>query len=219
MNLAHALEFQAMKHGNQTAVIFKDVSYDYCYMNDLANQFAATLHGLGVKKGDRVSLWLPNGLDFIGAFYGTLKLGAMVVVPMNIMFKASEVSHILSNAEVKVLITQTSMYPVIKEGMARFPQLEKVIFIDDQGSRTPFESEKYQFFSFIKKKPLSLFAAINVSPDDGAAILYTSGTTGSPLWNFASPADRKCLWKLGSSLKNVSQPLRFKFMAKPSLHR
>lgn len=179
MNLAYSIEFQAMKRGKQTAVIFHDVEYDYQYMNNLANQFALTLRELGVEQGDRVSIWLPNGLSFIGAFFGILKLGA-IAVPMNILYKEAEISHILRNAEVKVLITHTSCFPIIQSVIDHLPHMEKVIFTDHPIEGAVTENEKYKFFSSIKRDPDSPFLAIDLSPDHGAAILYTSGTTGLP---------------------------------------
>ncbi|BCJ85959.1 class I adenylate-forming enzyme family protein [Effusibacillus dendaii] len=178
MNLAFSVEFQAVKRGKQTAVIFDDVNYDYDYMNNLSNQFALTLRDLGVGKGDRVSIWLPNGLSFIGAFFGILKLGALAV-PMNVLLKEAEISHVLADAEVKVLITHSTHFPILNHVIENLPNLETVIFTDDH-KESVIESEKFKFFSFIKRESDSPFLAIDLSPDDAATILYTSGTTGLP---------------------------------------
>jgi long-chain acyl-CoA synthetase len=179
MNLANSIEFQAAKRGNQTAVIFQNNKYSYNYMNNMSNEFALTLKELGVKKGERVSLWLPNCLEFIGAFYGILKLGAMVV-PMNILYKEAEISHILKNAGVKVLITQTSTLSILDTVINELPDLEKVILIDTPEHNVAIHHQKYEFFSSVKKTSHDQFMAIDLSPDHGAAILYTSGTTGLP---------------------------------------
>ncbi len=65
----------------RTALIFSGQQLTYRRLNERANQFAHVLHGLGIRPGDRVMVLLPNVPDLIVAYYGTLKVGAVVVLP------------------------------------------------------------------------------------------------------------------------------------------
>jgi long-chain acyl-CoA synthetase len=65
----------------RTATVFQGSKLSYAQLNQRANQFAHTLHGLGIRPGDRVMLFLPNTPDLVIAFYGTLRAGGVVVLP------------------------------------------------------------------------------------------------------------------------------------------
>jgi long-chain acyl-CoA synthetase len=119
-------------------------------------------------------MWLPNCFEFITSFYGILKVGA-VVVPMNILFKAREIEYLLSNSEAKVLITVASCLETVRQVRNKLFKLEKVIALglEDQ------EKDALSFGKFIGKFSDQFFG-VDLSLDDTATILYTSGTTGNP---------------------------------------
>lgn len=175
MNLASTLlEYQAFRRPNKTAVVFEEKGYSYSFLNAEANRVANALRSLGVHPGDRVSMWLPNCFEFITSFYGILKVGA-VVVPMNILFKAREIEYLLSNSEAKVLITVASCLETVRQVRNKLFKLEKVIALglEDQ------EKDALSFGKFIGKFSDQFFG-VDLSLDDTATILYTSGTTGNP---------------------------------------
>ena len=76
------LEEAALKHPGAAAIIFLDATLTYAQLNDLTDRFAAALQQLGVAKGDRVAIYLANCPQFVMAYYGALKAGA-VVAPFN----------------------------------------------------------------------------------------------------------------------------------------
>ena len=80
-----------------------DVRMDYKQLNALANKCAGVLRSLGVGKGDRVALLMPNSVEFCCLFYGAAKIGA-VTVPLNTRLAAPELEFILSDSGSKVLI-------------------------------------------------------------------------------------------------------------------
>jgi len=175
VNLASTLlEYQAFRRPNKTAVVFEEKGYSYSFLNAEANRVANALRSLGVHPGDRVSMWLPNCFEFITSFYGILKVGA-VVVPMNILFKAREIEYLLSNSEAKVLITVASCLETVRQVRNKLFKLEKVIALglEDQ------EKDALSFGKFIGKFSDQFFG-VDLSLDDTATILYTSGTTGNP---------------------------------------
>ncbi|MFQ5874329.1 MAG: AMP-binding protein, partial [Dehalococcoidia bacterium] len=87
-----ALEEAARKYPDNTATIFLGAKLTYRELDELASRFAAALSDLGVKKGDRVSVHLPNCPQFVIAYYGTLKAGG-VVVPTNPLYVEREIEH------------------------------------------------------------------------------------------------------------------------------
>ena len=80
-----------------------NVRMDYTQTNVLANKCASVLTSLGVGKGDRVALLMPNSVEFCCLFYGAAKIGA-VAVPLNTRLTAPELEYILSDSATKVLI-------------------------------------------------------------------------------------------------------------------
>lgn len=175
MNLAWtSLEYQALRRPDKTAVVFGERAYSYSFLNAEANRVANALEALGVQKGDRVSIWLPNCLEFITSFYGILKVGA-IAVPMNILFKAREIEYLLSNSEAKVLITTAPCLEILHQVRDKLPALESVLAIG-------LEAQQRDAFSFdqFTQKFIPHFWGLDLSLDDTATILYTSGTTGNP---------------------------------------
>lgn len=137
------------------------------------NALAVGLASLGVKKGDRVALYLPNGGPFVLSFFAVLKLGALVV-PFNIQLRQYEIEQILLHAQPKVIIGQAGeleaeVIPVLR----RLPEAPKVIRVGTVSSPGLGETE---FAILLARKPLAHTPGL--AGDDPAAIYYTSGTTG-----------------------------------------
>jgi long-chain acyl-CoA synthetase len=174
MNLANILELQAVNRPEKTAVLFAEAGYTYAHLNEEANRMANFLKTVGVEKGDRVAMWLPNCPEFITTFFGILKLGG-IVVPLNILFKAREVEYLLSNSEAKTLVTIASCLEILQEVRQSLPYLETVIALG-------LESDRDLILSFKNHIPQasSHGFSLDVGPDHTATILYTSGTTGFP---------------------------------------
>ncbi|MDY7080162.1 MAG: AMP-binding protein [Chloroflexota bacterium] len=115
----------AEKYPHNTATIFgnvveplgnalMDAKMDYRDLLDLTYRFAAGLQKLGVKKGDRVAIHLPNCPQFVIAYYATLMIGG-IVVSCNPEYVAREMKHQLNDAGVETIITLSLMYPITKQ--------------------------------------------------------------------------------------------------------
>lgn len=175
MNIAHALERHAYINGNKTAVIFKEKEYTYQQVNQKVDQYAHVLLSLGVKKGDRVAVWLPNGMEFIYSFYGVLKIGALAV-PINYLFKEAESQYILNHSEAKVLFTTKEKMPLLNGNASKAGVLDNILITDsDHRVEKPFTA-----LTSLLESTAGNLPALDLSPDHGACILYTSGTTGNP---------------------------------------
>ncbi len=174
MNIANVIELQAFKIPDKEAVMFGEKAYSYEFMNAQANKVANGLVSLGIEKGDRVAMWLPNCIEFLTSFYGILKTGA-VALPMNILYKERELQFLLSNSQSKAVIILEEGLEVINAIKDSLPDLEQIIVIGAGGG----DGKTVSFQKMVESNPDAFFS-LNLSPDDTATILYTSGTTGNP---------------------------------------
>jgi long-chain acyl-CoA synthetase len=116
---------------DSVALYFEGETITYKELNLRANRVANSLRGLGVEKGDRVAIMLPNIPEFVYALLGTLKLGA-VAVPFNTLYKGGEILHILKDSGAKCLIALTNFAPMINEIRPELPDLEQVILTGER---------------------------------------------------------------------------------------
>jgi crotonobetaine/carnitine-CoA ligase len=148
----------------------KQVTYKACLqtVNKVANGYLS----LGVKKGDKVSILLPNCLEFPYTWLAANMIGA-VIVPVNCRLVADEIKYILNHSEAKLLVTSDDYIWVAEKIKKEIPMLKKVINIDNTSVHGSIH-----FCDLLKKT--DELRAIDILKEDLAAILYTSGTTGKP---------------------------------------
>ena len=178
----------AEKSREDIFIKFMELSLTYQETANLIAKFAVSLADLGVKKGDKVAIHLPNCPQFIITYFATLKLGA-IVVPCNPMYVAREMKYQLNNSGAESIITLTPFYTMIK-GLQKETQIKNIIVtnIEDyfpgelkekkEGDRVTPEKEDHRFLELLKKGNPVAIPASNVTPDDAAVYLYTGGTTG-----------------------------------------
>jgi long-chain acyl-CoA synthetase len=186
----------ARKHPEQTAVIYKGARITYQSLDQQVNRFAAALQKLGVKKGDRVAINLPNCPQFPIAYYAILRVGG-IVVPCNPLYQAHEMTHQLNDSGAEIIIAFSPSYPLIKkirpetklrhvivaEVKTYFPPVLRALFTllmeKKKGHKVSIEGDAntHWFTDLIKTSPRSLQpVALNV--EDTAVLMYTGGTTG-----------------------------------------
>ena len=181
MNLAYeCLERNAQRIPHRPALI-DGVSGDilsYAELNAQASAVANGLRSLGVKKGDRVALYLSNIPEFVVAFFAIAKIGG-IAVSLNIMLKKMEIEYVLNHSGTKVLIgmaeqTRENVLPI----RANISSLEKIIFV--RGSAGDGDNADVLVFDHLLSRNEPEFPALDVDANDGLSLLYTSGTTGRP---------------------------------------
>jgi long-chain acyl-CoA synthetase len=167
------LEDSAKKYPNDVAFICEKKSLTYRELNEQTYRLARGLNRLGVKKGDRVVLLLHNSLEFIVGYYGILKAGA-IVVPINPLYKVSELTHNFCDSGAKCVITDKECYSVIQriDDEAR-PNI--VTLIDGDG-----QSETVSLAKILVEYPPEPLKLDFYPKHDVAVITYTGGTTGLP---------------------------------------
>ncbi|PZQ50714.1 MAG: AMP-dependent synthetase [Rhodovulum sulfidophilum] len=158
------LVFKAgQRFGDRTAVTLPGKrSFTFGEIDDLAGRFAGGLAARGVAPGDRVVLHLPNGWEWLAAYHGIARLGA-VVVPANFLLSPEEVTYIAANSEASAVII-----PAEKRGAIR---TEAPVFtLGEAEGATPFAALLAGDYR----------APVERAPEDLFTIGYTSGTTGTP---------------------------------------
>jgi len=108
------LEETAKKYPETPCTIFKGAKITYREMNDLTDRFAAGLSSLGIKKGDRVGIFMPNTPQFVIAFFAVIKLGA-IAVATNPLYSGREIEHQVNDAGIQVMIVMSNFYRLVKE--------------------------------------------------------------------------------------------------------
>jgi long-chain acyl-CoA synthetase len=196
----------AAKHPNQTATIFGaavgsrvlDAKLTYSQLNALVDRFAAALQQMGLKKGDRVSIMLPNCPQFIIAAYATWRIGGIVVC-CNPLYVGREIEHLVADSETETFVVMSSLYERVKSvrgstGLKRvivtnikeyFPGLLKLLFTvakeKKEGHRVDISGDADTFWlqDVIAGAPAKP-QPVDIDPDEVATLIYTGGTTGGP---------------------------------------
>ena len=162
----------AAAFGDRPAVIFEDVPYSFEALDRRANRFANALVAAGIEPGDRVTLCAPNSFDWMAAYYGAAKAGA-VLNPVTAMLTAGEIGYIAGNCGAKLLLAGPGKGEALFEALAG-TAVERVVFAADEA---PAGAETYE--AFVANMP-EAFEARPRGLDELGAIGYTSGTTGHP---------------------------------------
>ena len=185
------------KYSDEIAYEYNGTSFTYNEINDLSNKFANALIKLGVKKGDRVALLLPNIPQFPIALYGILKAGA-ISVGTNFLYTSAEIESQLRDAKPKIVIACTDLVkkPIKRDLYQGFNEtrsnldVEKVIttsvteFLPGIKKRLAFVKVKKRNFDNTMDFMEVLNSGENTRPKDVtstgdiAALQYTGGTTG-----------------------------------------
>lgn len=175
-SLPQILDQAVEKHGDQTAVHFYETEISYRQLQDWTRLTAGALKRIGVKKGDRIGLMLTNCPQYVTAFYGILRCGA-IVVQVNPMYMEREIEFVLQDSGANVLIVLSDFYPRVKK-TASFSQLKKVIVVKaDQSISLDMSENSVLWDEFLDSTAMA--ADEPIDPErDVAVFQYTGGTTG-----------------------------------------
>jgi long-chain acyl-CoA synthetase len=173
VNVANLVRETASRLGSKPALIFHDQAISYA---DLDREIAAAAAGfaaLGIRPGDRVGVLVHNVPQFIYAYQGLARAGA-VTIPLNTMYTADEVSFILADADARAVVVSEPLAGTVDGIRDTLPMLEHVVVA---GSAAPVGAMTWEQ---MLGRASGDAPAFDPSPDDLAVLAYTSGTTGRP---------------------------------------
>ena len=174
MLLHHDFEATAALQPDKTALICGESSYNYADVERHANSVAAALQAAGVGRGDRVALFLDNGVEFVAGMYGALKIGA-VFMPINPLTKDDKLAYMLADARAVALLTSAVLEPVWSAVLLKVACVQSVFAAGASAAAAPGRVR-----SWPAPDNVARFDAPATIDQDLASIIYTSGSTGFP---------------------------------------
>ena len=173
MNVGSGIEDNVKRFGEYEALCFEGKWHTNVEINRNANRLGNALKGLGLGRGDRVAIQMPNSPEILSAFPAIYKIGA-VVVPLNPLLRPDQASYIYRDCGAKAIITSSDFVVRVLEAQKQTPNLEHVILTDrDDVPGTV----SYPGIMSTNSDTLTIEHTDN---DDVAALIYTAGTTGPP---------------------------------------
>ncbi len=201
VSVPQAFDEATEKYSRRTALIYYGRKISFGELREQTDRFAAALYDLGVRKGDRVALYLLNSPQFVIAYFGALKAGG-VVTAISPVYTSHEIRHQLTDSEAKVLVCQDILYEKVKKcgvrpahvvltGVGEYlPAIKRIVGTGLLGRifgglKVPSatvapDSGLLRFQDLLRKYPPQP-PAVAIDPrTDLAALPYTGGTTGNP---------------------------------------
>jgi len=191
----HFLEESARKHPDRACTLFKGAAISFREMNAITDKLAAALAGLGVKKGDRVGIFIPNTPQFVMVYFGILKAGG-VVVAIDSRYTAPEIVHQANDAGIETMFVMSNFYKTMKIAQPNtkiktlivtniketLPPVLKILFTiakeKKDGFRVELEPGDLWLTDLLAKHSPEDRPKLDIGPDDIALFQYSGGTTG-----------------------------------------
>lgn len=185
----------SQKYPERPAVIYLGESFSYGRLRELAERFAGALADMGIQKGDRVMVYIANSIQWVIAFLGIQKIGA-VIVPVSPIYTSHEVAYMIQDSGAQAVVCTDTNFGYVKEALAKTgPKRVIVTNLTDllpswkRALGTLFDKiptgkveegpDVHRFRTLLRHRPLATAAPIDPEKDL-SYILYTGGTTGFP---------------------------------------
>lgn len=174
----HILTDKAKKNKDKVYLYFKDQKVTYEQLNERADQVAKGYLSLGLKKGDKVAIMMPNCPEFLYHWFGLSKIGG-VEVPLNTAYRGDILRHCLTNSDARVLVVHEQFLDRVQFIQDDLRTLEHVI-VYSPDAKTIEAGLKFPTHSFeiLQAKSPTDSSLPEIRPSDPIQIIYTSGTTG-----------------------------------------
>ncbi|KAA0120643.1 AMP-binding protein [Mycolicibacterium sp. P9-22] len=166
----------ATRWPDRTALAQRGHSLTYAQLDDRVNRSANALRSLGVEPGDRVALLLHNGFEYIECILAACRLGA-VAVPINSRLTVAEIEHVIADVEPTVVVTEPSLHDAAWEASRSTGSITAFVSVTEEHPPAPGGAWRYEDLLAAASSDAVLS---DISADEPAMILYTSGTTGRP---------------------------------------
>jgi len=187
----------ARQRPDHPALLFKGAQVSYAQLERESDTFAAALAEMGVQKGDRVALLLPNCPQAVIGQFGAWKAGA-IVAPLNPLYTERELEHALNECGAETAVVLTPFYAKLKALQPRtpvqrviatnikeyLPPLLRLLFTllkeKKEGHRITLQAGDMWLSDLLRRHAGAPRPDVPVEPDDPALLLFTGGTTGTP---------------------------------------
>ena len=175
--LGELIDDRAERNGDKIFLRFKDRKFSYDEIRRYSNRCANAFQDLGIGKGDKVSIMLPNCPEFLYIWFGLAKCGA-VEVPVNTFYKGEFLRHVVDQSDSKILVIAYEFLDRLKLIEDSLNKVEKVILLggpqEQEFARSKIPIMGFEEFFNSTENPVE----VDVYPWDPLSIIYTSGTTG-----------------------------------------
>ena len=173
MSFITTLDNTVRQYANKIAIVMGEQRISYAEMDKASNRIANALREMGVKKGDRVAMLVPNRPEFAMIFFGIMKLGG-IAVPLDVRYHIDELSRIFNNCTPRVLIGENSYLEPVIPVLSRLDSIKHVIDLDASNT-----GKVVAYQDIIATYPANEINEL-ITPDDLAVISYTGGPTTHP---------------------------------------
>ena len=173
---SYFLDAPAHRWPDRTAIVGEPHPVTYAELATLANRFGNALLSLGCERGDRILIILPDSAEFIAAFFGAAKIGA-IAVPVNALARSSDYSHYLSDSAANFVILHSSALSELAAALGDSSPPVIVLAGDEFADSLGLHLLKWSELVYSTSPQL---AAADTLSTDTAFILYTSGSGGIP---------------------------------------
>ncbi|MCZ6831828.1 MAG: acyl-CoA ligase (AMP-forming), exosortase A system-associated, partial [Gammaproteobacteria bacterium] len=177
------ISIQAQRKPEATALKHKDLEFSYAELEQQVVNAAQGLRGLGLQTGDRVATYLPKLPEMVFTVFGASAAGG-VFVPINPLLKPAQVAYILQNCNVRILVTSSQRLTQLAEVLLECPELAVCAVVEDDIPELAHCRQQLQSWRELTDQTESAVptgaGSVRRIDADMAAILYTSGSTGSP---------------------------------------
>jgi len=172
MNVRDLLEQQTKANPEKSAVIFRGQGISFAQVKDSSYRLANSLINLGIKKGDKVAIYLPSWPEYIYSYLAAWSIGA-TCVPLDFMLTEDELCSCLNHSEAKVIILKHKANISLDNLKKSAPLLKNIITCQEK-------IEGALNFDELIEKENAQVPDVSIDDKDYAIIFYTSGTTGKP---------------------------------------
>lgn len=172
-NFATVLRESSRAHPQKPLSHLGEHTFTYAQVDEISSRIATGLRALGVGRGDKVAVQLPDVPHFLFAYFGVLKVGA-VLVPLSPLLRAPEICYQLVICEARLLITFETLAEQAARGAAEIDGLRTYVVKAPMDAHLPAGTHHFDELYFGQ----STEEIEPTDADDTAVIIYTSGTTG-----------------------------------------
>ncbi len=177
--LEQLIRMRAAAHPDAVWLKFRDETYAWQEVLDASLRVANGLLELGVRPGERVAIMMGNRPEFLWTHFGASFIGASTV-PVNISQRGPTLTHILADSGVSAVVVQADLLEVASEARSSAPAIRSTVVVGGEGHGTGSASGASWSFDRLLSSPARDPEVDVTEPTTGAAMLYTSGTTGPP---------------------------------------